>query len=154
MVPKALRLPNKDLHKIQCISSEATRTAIIQKDANVDPPQDQPAELQEILEKMSNLILNQKFIINIETTNNIKKALKDALPKNDPANRKLFEDGSDESKKLGDSLADSCRGIIDKDMKIKNFAHKLFHEAKEQTATKVASKLPDLIIDIKHIITQ
>ena len=151
--PKALRLPNKDLHKIQCIYSEATRTTIIQKDANVDPPQDQPADLQEILEKMSNIILNQKFIINIETTNNIKKALKDALPKTDPANRKLFEDGSEESKKLGDSLADSCRGIIDKDTKIKNYAHELFHEAKEHTATKVASKLPDLILDIKHIIT-
>lgn len=36
--PKALRQPNKDLHKIQCIYSEATRTTIIHKDANVDPP--------------------------------------------------------------------------------------------------------------------
>ena len=36
--PKALRMPNKDLHKIQCIYNEATRTTIIRKDADVDPP--------------------------------------------------------------------------------------------------------------------
>ena len=83
---------------------------------------------------MSNIILNQQFIINIETTNNLKKALKDSLSKPDPANRKLFEDGSAESKLVGDSLADTCRAIIDKDQKVKALSPDLYHEAKEQTA--------------------
>ena len=81
---------------------------------------------------MSNLILNQKFIINIETTNNIKKTLKDSLGNNDPTNRKLFEEGSPEIRILGDHLAGTCRSIIDNNPEIKKFSNQHYDEAREK----------------------
>ena len=55
-----LRQSGKELGNIQCVSAFHTRDIILQKNADQQPPRDGTPVMEDVLDEMSNLILNTK----------------------------------------------------------------------------------------------
>ena len=103
-----LRQTGKDMGNIECVSAYHTRERILQKDAVHPPPKDGDPEMEEVLEKMSNLVLNTKHDFCNNMDYKIKTAMIEALPNIDATNNKFFEDESD----IINELSNNARSFI------------------------------------------
>ena len=98
-----LRQSGKELGNIECVSAHNTQETILLKDATHPPPQDGDPEIEEVFNKISNLVLNAKHDLCNSMDTKIKSAIFEALPDNNATNNKFFEDESNIINKISDT---------------------------------------------------
>ena len=103
-----LRQSGKELGNIECVSAHNTQETILLKDATHPPPQDGDPEIEEVLNKMSNIVLNVKHDFCNSMDTKIKSAMIDALPNNDATTNKFFED----ERNIINEMSDAARNYI------------------------------------------
>ena len=136
-----LRQTGKELAHVKYVAAKYTQDSITLKDANHLPHKDGEPEIEEVLDKMSNIVLNEKHDFCNKMDTKIKTAMIDTLPNTVAINNKFFEEGSTIINEMSNNARNYIGLLLDSTKDLNKNCGQHFDVAKNKTAADVANKI-------------
>ena len=145
-----IRIPTHQLPNLDCVAAFSTRDAILRKDA-FHEEEDKPVPTQQdIINILSDAILNTQhiFIMAIDTA--VKTALKQLLTEPESQSLSFFSAGSEGLKELSNALFSKILSIASDSFTAVTGGDELHHEGCRHIAENITANLAPTIIKYKE----
>ena len=148
--PKMLRQEAKNLEGISCVSAHYTREAILRKDAHHPSPAQKEITYNEVHNKISNYILENKHRLTNTLDMKLKDLMINALSDKDEHNTNFFNLGSDQMAKLANSAFEIFTALCDANADLTKDTNGHYEPAKKSLASKLSVHIPTIMNNNKE----
>ena len=104
------------------------------------PPDDGPPVMKQVLDKMSNLILNEQEDFCNKMDSKLKQAMIETLKETDTINNNFFKEGSTTIEDMSNHVRNHICHLLDSNKELSKYAGALVDTAKNKTAAEVEKK--------------
>ena len=143
--PKMLRQDAKNLEGIPCVSAHYTREAILRKDAHHPPPAPKEITFNEVRNKLSNYILENKHRLTNMLDMKLKELMINALSDKDEHNINFFNLDSEHMSKLANSAFEIFTALCDANADLMKETNGHYEPAKKSLASDLSVHIPTIM---------